>query len=675
MIKRIYLFNFLVLIVFSAVSAESINKENTVTSAEFTYKFTDTPDWVQQQNISKVKQTEAKTSVSYMLVDSQVDWTQTEEHSFQRLAYKINSEQGLQLGSEFSMSFNPEYQSLQIHTLEIIRGGKVIDLKQSADIRLLQQEQEITNRMLTGIVNALVVLSDVRVGDIVDYSYSVIGNNPVFGTKRFFSSTVSWTVPVSLVNVRLLTHRGSYVNYQSVGNKKEVVQRNKGDRTIYSFSEKNVDQISSEDSYPGWFIPNDYIEFSEYESWEEVNEWALSLYGDQGALSNEVKKQNDEWYEYYQDKKHYVEKVVEFVQNEIRYFGMELGQNSHKPHHPNETFARRYGDCKDKALMISSLLAEKGIKAWSALVSTTLGKAIEQRIPSPGIFDHVITTLELDGETYWVDGTRTHQYGSLENISAGDYRFSLIVDPQTSNLSTVSVNRKAPHTSTINEHLTSTGYNKPVMMDFELIYSGWNAENARRTIDNSGVEEFSTSILNYYRKQYLSIEWQSPLTVEDDHEKNSLSLKGKMQINDYWDIEKPQFSIALYGDNLSSYVQLPSVIERQYPLAVSSPMEISHNISVSLNEDIDWELGEEDLEITDPAIHYARIVKTSPRQVSVNHVYKSKRDHVSPNELEQHFKNIQSIREAMYLSAQIPNTASNTDQSTLKNKMRSLLKL
>ena len=60
--------------------------------------------------------------------------------------------------------------------------------------------------------------------------------------------------------------------------------------------------------------------------------------------------------------------ALQFVQNKIRYVSLSFGSNAYHPHHPDEVLQNRYGDCKDKSLLLLSLLRAAGIQAWPALV-------------------------------------------------------------------------------------------------------------------------------------------------------------------------------------------------------------------------------------------------------------------------------------------------------------------
>ncbi len=73
--------------------------------------------------------------------------------------------------------------------------------------------------------------------------------------------------------------------------------------------------------------------------------------------------------------------VLNFVQEEVRYLGFESGLGSYKPFAPNQVFEQRYGDCKDKSLLMVTMLRKMGIEAYPVLVNTALKHNINAVLP------------------------------------------------------------------------------------------------------------------------------------------------------------------------------------------------------------------------------------------------------------------------------------------------------
>ena len=113
---------------------------------------------------------------------------------------------------------------------------------------------------------------------------------------------------------------------------------------------------------------------------------------------------------------------------------MQDGLNSHRPVTSEVTLQRRFGDCKAKTILLISLLKALDIESNPVLVDNDDGQVLDQRPVSINSFDHVIVTLELENQRYWLDPTIEYQVGPLDNLYQPDYGFGLILSSDASTL-------------------------------------------------------------------------------------------------------------------------------------------------------------------------------------------------------------------------------------------------
>jgi tetratricopeptide (TPR) repeat protein len=127
--------------------------------------------------------------------------------------------------------------------------------------------------------------------------------------------------------------------------------------------------------------------------------------------------------------------LVEYLNREIRYTGIEFDESSVVPHTPAETLARRYGDCKDKSLLLVALLDAVDIPANLALLNAGDGLDVVGELPGMGLFDHAI--VHVPGEpAFWIDATaETSRLGQLPDSDRG--RLALVVDTRTTALTRI----------------------------------------------------------------------------------------------------------------------------------------------------------------------------------------------------------------------------------------------
>ncbi|WP_354625147.1 DUF3857 domain-containing protein [Psychromonas sp. MME2] len=119
----------------------------------------------------------------------------------QATVYNRNVEQpltteGVMRSSRVEVSFNPVYQKLVWHKVTVKRGAKEMNRLSSSAITLLQREQSLDQEIVDGYVTAMLVIDDTRKGDVIDYSYSIEGRNPIYGQHAFFNTFMGWTIPL-----------------------------------------------------------------------------------------------------------------------------------------------------------------------------------------------------------------------------------------------------------------------------------------------------------------------------------------------------------------------------------------------------------------------------------------------------------------------------------------------
>lgn len=88
-----------------------------------------------------------------------------------------------------------------------------------------------------------------------------------------------------------------------------------------------------------------------------------------------------------------LDKVADFMQQHIRYVGIEIGIGGFKPHKAEDVFHNQYGDCKDKVTLLISLLDSLGIRATWVLVDTHRG-FVDPSVPSVD-GNHAIAAIEI----------------------------------------------------------------------------------------------------------------------------------------------------------------------------------------------------------------------------------------------------------------------------------------
>jgi hypothetical protein len=115
-----------------------------------------------------------------------------------------------------------------------------------------------------------------------------------------------------------------------------------------------------------------------------------------------------------------IKSLAQFAQHDVRYVEISIGKGGWRPHNATDIFTHRYGDCKDKATVLSSMLAQIGVKSYYVLVNTERG-IVNEKSPPMAYFDHMIIAISLPEASYSKGMPGMYQHPKLGRL--------LIFDP------------------------------------------------------------------------------------------------------------------------------------------------------------------------------------------------------------------------------------------------------
>jgi len=130
-------------------------------------------------------------------------------------------------------------------------------------------------------------------------------------------------------------------------------------------------------------------------TWDDIGKWQASLASDRLQASPEIKQEVATLTTSAATPVAKMQALATFVQQQIRYVAIELGIGGWQPHPATDIFVHRYGDCKDKATLMSTMLKEIGIDSYYIVINTDRGGVNPQTPPTPFLFDHVILAIRI----------------------------------------------------------------------------------------------------------------------------------------------------------------------------------------------------------------------------------------------------------------------------------------
>ncbi len=128
-------------------------------------------------------------------------------------------------------------------------------------------------------------------------------------------------------------------------------------------------------------------------SWQNIGEWYKGLSKDRLVATPEITAKANELAAGKPDFYDKTEAIAEFVQKQVRYFAIEMGVGGYQPHYAGDIFHNRYGDCKDKATLLSAMLSSVGVHSALMMVDHRRG-VVDPAAPSI-VGDHMIAAIEI----------------------------------------------------------------------------------------------------------------------------------------------------------------------------------------------------------------------------------------------------------------------------------------
>jgi transglutaminase-like putative cysteine protease len=172
----------------------------------------------------------------------------------------------------------------------------------------------------------------------------------------------------------------------------------------YVWELKDLPGIEREPEMPAWrsvagwvglkYFPRDpALRAKTSGSWTDVGLWYGALTQSSRIASPQIKQKVAELTSGLSDPLAKMRVLANYMQRNIRYFAVEIGVGGYQPHPAAEVFAHQYGDCKDKATLLSAMLREIGIESYYVLIDTHRG-FVHPNYPSID-FNHAILAIHL----------------------------------------------------------------------------------------------------------------------------------------------------------------------------------------------------------------------------------------------------------------------------------------
>ncbi|ODA33186.1 hypothetical protein A8L45_11230 [Veronia pacifica] len=616
-------------------------------SASETPIFSPLPEWVAVTHSLPDKPIPDKGDQQYLLVDKQLNLTGPSPTSYKRVVVKALSLKGAATSSKISIEHVPDYQHVEIHSLSVFRDGVERVLPDSASIVVATVVHDRRSHLYSNKKRIDIALKDIRPGDIIDYSYTITGNNPVYGNYFDRHISVGWNAKVAESRSRILMPDTSNIlvsNPQQKAKGKLNILTSEG-LIEYSYVELDGHYDYHESEQPAWYDPYPYLHVTNFQTWQDIVDWALPLYTfnddrSSAAIAADIKGRKAE------DPEAQLVEAIHYAQNKVSHLGQQHKLDSHSPSAPDEVIHQGFGDNKEKALLMVALLRQLGAKATPALVSEHWKGTVRLRPVSPSSFDHVIVKLEHQGKTWWIDPTYTHQGSKLDTMAMSDHVLALVLEPGINNLETVPILRPdIPHQVIQNFIVNRADRDSYLSVTTQL--KGREAERWRKYLSSTSEITLSDHYEKYYARHFKELAVLSPLTIADDTNANLIEIKESYIIKDLWQVKDNLYHFMVAGDIVDDFLITPRSSSRKTPFRYGHDGKVLQKIQLSLPDD--WEVKPIEHTLNNPFFEYHSILQSMddvknkvPGKIFIeaDYSYRSKARHVAPGQLNNYIKQV-----------------------------------
>lgn len=317
---------------------------------------------------------------------------------------KILHPNALQLGN-LSLVWNPAAGSPMVHAIRIHRAGAQIDVLKQASFEVLRREDQLEAARLDGNLTAVLRIPDLRVGDELEFAATLRASDPTLGSDDAGLLLLGPEPAPGRYHLRLSWDQKIAPQVRMSGDMKPAVRE---DGAAIDYRIDNPVALAPPKDAPPRHRWQRVIEYSNFSDWPAMSRRFLPLYARTSVLAakSPLRQEVARIAAAHATPMERAAAALKMVQQDVRYIYVGLNGGNLTPAMADETWERRYGDCKAKTALLLALLRELGIEAEPVLVNSSgADDGFDQRLPSPRLFDHVLVRARIDGQSYWLDGT------------------------------------------------------------------------------------------------------------------------------------------------------------------------------------------------------------------------------------------------------------------------------
>ncbi len=353
------------------------------------------PDWLRAAAQQKLPDYDKDTNAVILLDETQVTVRDNGEiETRHRAAIRLLRPEARQDYGSVSVSFDKDTKISSLKAWTITSAGRemAVGEKEAVEVGFANyvEYDDVKDKRLR--------FPEANPGSVVGYEYVQRARPYVFEDTWEFQDTV----PVKTARFVLQLPSGWDVSTGWFNYPEQHPQTPGPNQYVWEI--RDLPAVQIEPRMPAWrslagwagvkYFPRDPAQRAKSSgSWTDVGLWVNTLTQSSRIASPQIQQKVAVLTSGLSDPVAKIRALTEYMQRNIRYYAVEIGIGGYQPHPAAEVFAHQFGDCKDKATLLSTMLHEIGIESYYVLIHTHRG-FVHPAYPSIA-FNHAILAIRL----------------------------------------------------------------------------------------------------------------------------------------------------------------------------------------------------------------------------------------------------------------------------------------
>jgi tetratricopeptide (TPR) repeat protein len=368
------------------------------------------PAQIPVENLPKATEDYAKQAYVYEFYGEkwrfESDGTGQEETT---LRVRIQSDAGVKAWGQLVFGYNSENEELTVAYARVRKkDGTVIDTPLDS-VHDMTSSVEREAPVYTDFREKHLTVAALQVGDVLEYRRIRKIVKPATPNQFWMEHTFIKNFVVLDEEVEIDIPGKSSAKLKTIPGYEATSTRNEGDRTIYTWKKNNLkvedeEEKQKREKKEGKKRPEFAdVQLTTFSTWEQIGTWYQALQKDRLTVTPEIKAKTAELTKGLTSDEDKIAALYRYVATNYRYVSLSFGVGRYQPHPAAEIMQNKYGDCKDKSTLLASMLIAAGYQPANVLIHTYV--KLQDDMPIPSAFNHVITEVMAGKQEYWMDST------------------------------------------------------------------------------------------------------------------------------------------------------------------------------------------------------------------------------------------------------------------------------